>query len=325
MTFKKNPLKKNHWGLIFTSAFALFSMFFGSGNLVFPITVGKESGGHYLFASLGILFTGVVVPFLGVWAMMLYRGEIDEFFSCFGKKGIFLFSFFALALMGPFGVLARCLTVAHGALLLLFPQVSLPLSSFAMCALVYVLAINKNRIVSTLGTILTPFLLGAIALIAYFGLKGADLQEEGTISSWDALANGFFQGYQTMDLLAAFFFSQFMIKYLQQKLSEKGMQSESLLPLFYKSSFFGALILSAVYVALVLLGTVNAEFLTGVPPQAMLGAIAMSTLGSMAAPCVSVAVIFACLTTAIVLASLFADFVRSNIAKEKFPIRTHIS
>ncbi|MBA2728840.1 MAG: branched-chain amino acid transport system II carrier protein, partial [Parachlamydiaceae bacterium] len=38
-----------------TTGFALFSMFFGSGNLVFPITVGQESQGHYLLAALGIV------------------------------------------------------------------------------------------------------------------------------------------------------------------------------------------------------------------------------------------------------------------------------
>lgn len=94
---------KNKWFVVSTG-FALFSMFFGSGNLVFPITVDQESEGHYLLAALGILFTGVVVPFLGVLGMMLYKGDIYSFFSCFGKKGTFLFSFLALALMGPFGV-----------------------------------------------------------------------------------------------------------------------------------------------------------------------------------------------------------------------------
>ncbi len=161
---------KNKW-LVVSTGFALFSMFFGSGNLVFPITVGQESEGHYLLAALGILFTGVVVPFLGVLGMMLYKGDIYSFFSCFGKRGTFLFSFLALALMGPFGVLARCLTVAHGALLLLLPNASLPLTSILMCVVIYFLAVNKNKIVTTLGTVLTPFLLLAIAMIAFFGLN----------------------------------------------------------------------------------------------------------------------------------------------------------
>ncbi len=306
---------KNKW-LVVSTGFALFSMFFGSGNLVFPITVGLNSEGHYILASLGILFTGVVVPFLGVLGMLLYKGDIYSFFSCFGKKGTLIFSFLALSLMGPFGVLARCLTVAHGALLLLLPNASLPLTSLCMCVVIYLFAANKNNIVTTLGTMLTPFLLLAIAVIAFFGLYQGDLPAETAAGGWIALKTGFFQGYQTMDLLAAFFFSQFVITHLHSKLSSDDSES-SLFKLFYKSSLIGAGILSLVYCALVLLGWTYSSLLFDVPPQEMLGIIAIESLGPIAAPCVCLAVLFACLTTAIVLASLFAEFLRTHVVKDK--------
>lgn len=306
---------KNKW-LVVGTGFALFSMFFGSGNLVFPITVGQESEGHYLLAALGILLTGVVVPFLGVLGMMLYKGDIYNFFNCFGRKGTFFFSFFALALMGPFGVFARCLTVAHGALLLLFPNASLPLTSLFMCTIIYFLAVNKNKIVTTLGTVLTPFLLLAITTIAFFGLSQGTVPGTTTSNGWNALKNGFFQGYQTMDLLAAFFFSQFVIKHLHSKFS-KNDEDPLLLKHFFKSSLIGAGILSSVYIALVLLGWIYSPLLTHVPPQEMLGMIAMESLGPIAAPCVCAAVLFACLTTAIVLASLFADFLRTEVTQDR--------
>lgn len=306
---------KNKW-LVLSTGFALFSMFFGSGNLVFPITVGQESEGHYLLAALGILSTGVLVPFLGVLGMMLYKGDLYQFFNCFGKKGTFLFSFLALALMGPFGVLARCLTVAHGALLLILPNASLPVTSFVLCTVIYFLTVNKTKIVTTLGTVLTPFLLLAIAMIAFFGLDQATLPETTNSNGWNALKNGFFQGYQTMDLLAAFFFSQFLIKHLHSMQSTHDGES-SLMTHFYKSSLIGAGILSSVYFALVLLGWVYSPLLNDTLPQEMLGVIAMESLGKIAAPCVCLAVLFACLTTAVVLASLFADFLRYEVAKDK--------
>ena len=93
---------KNAW-LVISTGFALFSMFFGSGNLVFPIAVGTECGGHCILAALGILLTGVVVPFLGVFGMLLYKGDLNSFFSYLGKPGIFLFSLLALSITGPFG------------------------------------------------------------------------------------------------------------------------------------------------------------------------------------------------------------------------------
>lgn len=307
--------------VVLSTGLALFSMFFGSGNLVFPITVGQESGGHFIFAALGILLTGVLVPFLGVLGITLYKGNLNEFFRCFGKKGIFLFSFLALALMGPFGVLARCLTVAHGALLLLLPNASLTVSSFCMCALIYLLTVNKNKIVTMLGSYLTPFLLLSIAAIAFFGLKEGSFPDSSeAVSGWFALKTGFFQGYQTMDLLAAFFFSKFVLNHLYAHFSSD-MDDLTLLKHFGKSSMVGAGILSLVYFALVILGWVYSPVLANTAPQEMLGVIATQALGSMAAPCVCLAVVFACLTTAIVLTSLFADFLRQEVTQGKMSNR----
>lgn len=302
---------KKKW-LVMSTGFALFSMFFGSGNLVFPITVGKESAGHYAFSALGIILTGVVVPFLGVFGMMLYKGSLQNFFSFFGKKGTFLFSFLALALMGPFGVLARCLTVAHGALMLVFPGLSLPVTSALLCLTIYLLVVNKNRVLTILGMVLTPFLLLSIAAIAFFGLNLGAPPLAADVNGFLAFKNGFFQGYQTMDLLAAFFFSQFVINQLYSEKCEP-----SPLTVFAKSALIGAGILSAVYFVLVLLGWIYSPLLTETAPQEMLGAIAMASLGSWAAPSVCIAVVFACLTTAMVLTSLFAEFLRCDVSQGK--------
>lgn len=302
--------------VILSTGFALFSMFFGSGNLVFPIAVGVESEGHYALASIGVLWTCVVFPLLGMFGMMLYKGSIHDFFGCFGKRGVFLFSLLALALMGPFGVLARCLTVIHGALLLLFPTIPLAVTSLTVCVIIFFLAANKNKIITILGTVLTPFLLLAIFAIAFFGLNQGTLVEAVNGSGLNAFKNGFFKGYQTMDLVASFFFSGFVIKHLYQATSS-GPDQESALKLFFRSSLIGAGLLYSVYFALVLLGWLYAPVLAQTPPQEMFGKIALESLGSMAAPCVCLAVIFACLTTAIALTSLFAEFLRHEVAHEK--------
>ena len=307
--------------LVLSTGFALFSMFFGSGNLVFPLTVGLESQGHYFIASLGVLSTCVIFPLLGMLGMMLYKGDLYAFFGCFGKKGAFLFSLLALSLMGPFGVLARCLTVIHGALLLLFPTVPLAVSSFGMCLVIYLFAANKTRIVTILGAVLTPFLLCSIAAIIFFALKQAPLTETINTGSFEAFKNGFFKGYQTMDLVASFFFSGFVIQHLYRAIlpSSEGTSSDKKAPLkfFMKASIVGACLLYLVYFGLVLLGWLYAPMLAQTPPQEMFGQIALASLGSMAAPFVCLAVIFACLTTAIALTSLFAEFLKSDVMQEK--------
>lgn len=307
---------KKEWLVVLSAGFALFAMFFGSGNLVFPIAVGQESGGHFIVASLGVLCTCVIFPLLGMLGMTLYKGNIQEFFGCFGKKGVFLFSLLALSLMGPFGVLARCLTVIHGAVVLIIPTASLEMTSLFMCVAIYILSVNKNRIVNILGVVLTPFLLLAIAAIVFFSLNHSALTEQAGFDGLSAFKNGFFKGYQTMDLVASFFFSGFVIKHLYNSQTSK-TDDKSILKLFLKASLVGAGLLYSVYFSLVLLGWLYAPILASVPPQEMFGRIALESLGTMAAPCICVAVIFACLTTAIALTSLFAEFLKQEIAQEK--------
>ncbi len=299
--------------LIISTGLAMFSMFFGSGNLVFPLVVGQMSGGHFGLATVGILLTGVLVPFLGILALLLFNGNSNEFFGRLGKPAIFWFPLIALSLMGPFGVLARCITVAHGAFRLLLPETPLWLFSVASCAVIFLLTIRKNRIVPLLGSILTPLLLISLAAIAFFGLRSVELPEAAANGAWSSFKNGIFQGYQTMDLLAAFFFSAFVIKHLQD---HKTKNNESV-PIFFSASLIGAGLLSVIYFVLVLLGAMYAPHLADIPPQEMLGYVAQASLGPWAAPVVCIAVVLACLTTAIVLTSLFADFLRKEVTKEK--------
>lgn len=304
--------------VVFITGFALFSMFFGSGNLVFPIMAGQESSGALFFSALGFLLTGVAVPFLGVFGMLLYKGDLSQFFNCLGKRATFWFSLFALAIMGPFGVLARCLTVAHGSLRLLLPDASLPITSLLLCGVIFILTMNKNKIVTLLGTILTPLLLLSLAAIAFFGLRDGTWPAATNQTGWEALKLGFFQGYQTMDLLAAFFFSTFVIKHLQKFTSSTAApNNHNALKIFIQSSFVGAAVLSLVYIALVILGGKHSDLLTNTPPQEMLGAIAMAVLGPIAAPAICLTVVLACLTTAIVLTSLFADFLQKEVCNQQ--------
>ncbi len=293
-------------------------MFFGSGNLVFPLVVGQMSEGHFTLAALGILLTGVLVPFLGILVMLLFNGSSSDFFGRLGKPATFWFPLFALSLMGPFGVLARCITVAHGAFKLLTPSLSLWQFSLISCAVIFLLTIRKNRIVPLLGSVLTPVLLLSLAAIAFFGLKSADLPTTVTGSAWSSFKNGILQGYQTMDLLAAFFFSAFVIKHLKDRQTEETRS----LSVFFKASLIGAGLLSLIYSVLVLLGAIYAPELAQVEPQEMLALVAEKAIGPLAAPIVCCAVVLACLTTAIVLASLFAEFLKKEVTKDRINLST---
>lgn len=303
--------------LVISTGFAMFSMFFGSGNLVFPIAVGQESFGHYLWGFLGIFLTGVLVPFLGIIAMLLNKGSTTSFLNGLGRIGTFWFPLMALSLMGPFGVLARCITVAHGSFRILFPESSLVLFSLIFCFVIYLATVRQNKIVPLLGTILTPILLLSLAAIVVCGMAfGTNTAEVVPGTVYSAFKTGFFQGYQTMDLLAAFFFSTFVIKHLESN-AGADLEWRTLWKVFLKSSLVGAGLLATVYLSLVFLGNVYAANLSNIAPEEFLGRIAALAMGSQAAPVVCVAVVLACFTTAMVLAVLFADFLQKEVVKDK--------
>lgn len=317
LTPNSDTILKNK-AIILSTGFAIFSMFFGSGNLVFPLVVGQLSEGHYLMAALGILLTGVVVPFLGILAMLLFNGDQHQFFSRLGKPATFLIPLLCLSIMGPFGVQARCMTVAHGAFRMLLPDLPLWLFSAFFSLIVFFLTIRKSKIVPILGSALTPLLLASLAAIVWCSIRSVELPASPLThgTPWHSFFHGIFQGYQTMDLLAAFFFSAFVIKHLQKKTQSN---PSSTLPIFLKSSLLGAGLLAAIYFFLVLIGAMYSVQLASIPPEEMLGFVAKQSLGAIATPIVCATVALACLTTAVVLASLYSDFLRKEVFKERIP------
>ncbi len=47
----------------------VFGMFFGAGNLIFPVQLGQMAGSHWVLATAGFLITGTVVPYLAMLAV----------------------------------------------------------------------------------------------------------------------------------------------------------------------------------------------------------------------------------------------------------------
>lgn len=305
--------------LLITAGFAMFAMFFGSGNLVFPLSIGTKSLDQFPFAICGLILTAVIVPFLGLIGIILYDGKLKSFFSSIGRGPAFLLTFVMLALLGPFGVVPRCILVSYGSLQYFIPQVSaLPLFSLAFCFITLLVIWNHNKIVSILGKVLTPWLILGIFTIIVAGLWFSQPTAVGDIESTEAFKLGLFQGYQTMDLLAAFFFSATIFEFLRGKIKSDNNQKSVLIKTSIIASIIGAGLLAFVYFGFVSLGAKYQPLLINTPPEKMLSAIANHTLGSLGAPIIGTTAVLACLTTASILAMLFAEFVSERIFRNKF-------
>lgn len=304
--------------LVFVAGFAMFSMFFGSGNLVFPLMVGMQSLDQYHTASTGLIITGVMLPFIGLVAMTYYAGNRQLFFKSLGGPAAFVLAFAMLSLMGPFGVLPRCIIVAHGGVDLVFGGLSAPIFNAVFSILTGFLAWQRTKIIDIIGTFLTPFLLGGIIGLILWGVYGVETPAVSDMSNVDAFKIGLNQGYQTMDLLAAFFFSATTVAYIASQLKTHD-QKRRLEGLSLTACAIGAFLLVAVYVGFVYLGATYAPMLEGVEPEKLLVVVAQASLGPLAIPMSATIIGLACLTTSTILASLFADFLQKDMLQEKIP------
>jgi LIVCS family branched-chain amino acid:cation transporter len=83
---------------IFVLGFSIFAMFFGSGNLVFPMQIGSICLNHWAVGFLGLLVSGIIIPFAGVFAIKRYQGSYDRFFKELGFGANIIIPFILLSL-----------------------------------------------------------------------------------------------------------------------------------------------------------------------------------------------------------------------------------
>ena len=307
---------------VLVAGFAMFSMFFGSGNLVFPLWVGVETTSQFLVASLGLMVTAILLPFLGLLSMTMFNGDRREFFSHVGKWPALLLSFSMLCLMGPFGVMPRCLIVGYGGVKLMFPDLSMQVFNALSCVAIAVMVWRPNRIVDLLGKVLTPVLLLGIVVISVMGLAYGPDVATSSMASFEAFEAGLSQGYQTMDLLAAFFFAAAAVNYLKTKTAQNS--NASLVKMSVVACVIGASLLAIVYGGFVSLGAKFSHTLAQVSPESMLVMVAKSTLGDFAVPIAGSTIALACLTTAVVLTTLFADFLTEDLSGGRIPRKVSV-
>lgn len=296
----------------------MFSMFFGAGNLVFPLALGQYAQDHNFYAILGLLITAVGVPFLGLIAMTLYDGDYKKFFEKIGVVPGFLVTVIIMGLIGPFGAIPRCVAFSYSTIKLYLPGISLPMFSFLSCLIILAFTYKKNSVVDVLGKILTPILLVSLVIIIGKGIYSSPVPPIADHSDWTIFVHGLKEGYQTMDLIGAFFFSAVALACLRQDIDNSDAVNYKKLAIqSFKASAIGAFLLSIIYIGFSFVSAYHSEHLSGLPADELAGMIAMHVLGPYAGIVACLAVALACLTTAIALVVVFADFINQDISKGK--------
>lgn len=288
---------------------ALFAMFFGAGNLIFPLFLGQVAKDQWIAAAFGFFLTAVVLPLSAVFAMVVYKGNYTNFFSVLGKTGGLLVALTLLTVWIPLGSGPRCATLAYASLL---PYMENPpsvwLFNFLYCATIFWLVFKKNRLLDVLGYVLTPLLLACLGLIIFQGVSFTELDPNWQVEP-GMLVRGLKEGYNTMDLIAAFFFSASVIDILKRASNDESKSLKTTL----KASLFGAFLLAIVYFGLICLSISHVDVLQGVPKDQLLVLVSKKVLGPQLGIIASLSVFLACFTTSVALSSVFTDFLHQKI------------
>lgn len=265
---------------------------------------------------MGLLITAVVMPFAGVFAMILFDGNYRGFFDRLGKVPGFLLALAVITLLGPLGSTPRCIALTYSTLKSSIPSLE-PISFSALACLVILLfTIRKNHILKLLGWILTPLLLGTLGAIVGLGLfTSAELQASDV--EGNMFLHGLQEGYNTMDLLAAFFFSSTILAILKERIADEDDHLRSYIHLSLQASLIGAFLLALVYIGFSFVAAFHGQDLAVDSKEELLTAISLKIAGPAAGLLVGTTITLACLTTAIALISVFSDFVQKEVFNQK--------
>ncbi|MDY5212510.1 branched-chain amino acid transport system II carrier protein [Intestinibacter sp.] len=299
---------------IIITGFALFAMFFGAGNLIFPPYLGVITGDKFLVGFLGFIIADVGLSLLAILAAAKTDGDTEKVFGRAGKLFAVILGSAIMICLGPLLAIPRtAATTFEMGVSPIVPGFNSVLFSTIFFAITLALTIKPSKVVDIIGSYLTPALLVCLLVIIAIGIINpiGSLNEA---SIQNVFNEGILQGYQTLDALGAICLSAVLIKSLVQK----GYKEEKdRVGILLKSGFIAAIGLAVVYGGLTYLGaTVSSVYDSTVSQSTLIVAITIALLGTPGKIILSLIVTLACLTTAIGLTSATAEYF-STLTKNK--------
>ncbi|OFI06953.1 branched-chain amino acid transport system 2 carrier protein [Clostridium acetireducens DSM 10703] len=294
--------------------FALFAMFFGAGNLIFPPYLGHLVGDQVLIGIIGFLITGVGLPLSGIIACAKCNGTFSEISSRVGKIFSLVATSALVIAIGPMLAVPRtAATTFELGVHPVFPSVSPVISSIVYFGIVLFFVLRPSAIVDNIGKILTPALLVMLSVIIIKGI----VNPIGTITPTDfqgTFSKSLLEGYQTMDVMTSVMFASIILASIRSK----GYEESEVTKVTVKSAVVAVGGLAFIYGGLMYLGAqTTTMFPKDVARTELLTEIVRLDLGSIGSVILGIAVGLACLTTAIGLISTGAEFFSEKIFNKK--------
>ena len=293
----------------------LFGMFFGAGNLIFPVYMGQLSGANSIPAIIGFCMTGVGLPLLGIAAIGISKSE--GLFDASKKVSTWFSYFFTVILylsIGPLFAIPRTATVSFTTGITPFitagqTQLGLFIYTLIFFALVLLFSLRPSKIMTWIGKYINSiflvllFCLLALSFIKPIGSFTSVQPTDSYISQ--PFFTGLLEGYNTMDALASLAFAIVLINAIKEFHIK---DAKEIAKITLKSGVIAVALMALIYFGLTILGA-QSVLLQGASEN---GGVALAILskhyyGSVGNVLLAGIMIFACLKTAIGLVTSCAE------------------
>lgn len=202
---------RRHWGQLLVVSSLIFGMFFGSGNLIFPVHLGQMAGGHWFTAALGFAISGSLFPLLAILAVVVTKSDgLYDLAKPVGRHYAALFLILVHLTIGPFFGTPRTAATAYEMALQpflpkRFDTVGMLIFTALFFGAAYRLATHQNNLVKVVGKYLNAGFLAMLAVIFVVAfitpMGGLDHAATAAYQS-NAPISGFLEGYNTVDAVA---------------------------------------------------------------------------------------------------------------------------
>lgn len=325
MELSEKKLKTRDYVVI---ASLLFGLFFGAGNLIFPLHLGQLAGANWFPAMLGFLVTAVALPLLGLLAIAATHAEgVYDIGRPLGRFFALAFMVLIHATIGPMFGTPRTATASFttGVLPMLpkeWAQVGLLVFSALFFAAAFFLSYKERKITTAVGKILNPVFLVLLFFVFFIGFShpmGNPATQTVTAAYKNAsFMNGFLQGYNTMDALAALAFGVTVVtavRGLGLKNDDDVAKSTA------KAGVMATSWIGLIYVALILLGSMSlAHFKLSPEGGTAFNQVVTYYFGAAGHAVLATLLTLTCLTTAVGLVAAFAQDFHRHFPKVSYRV-----
>ncbi|MGX7414532.1 branched-chain amino acid transport system II carrier protein [Aerococcus christensenii] len=303
---------------ILVMGFALFAMFFGSGNVLFPPYLGMIAGKQWLPASLAYLISDILMAMLAIIVMVKSDGRLSAITGRIGEKASHFLNLVVMLCICPLFVVPRSSAATFDVIAPLFglsnSKISVLIFTAIFFILVYYLTAVPSKVMSIIGNILTPILLISIAVLVVKGVFTPAGELAATPHAESVIQEGIITGYHSMDLFGSLNLGLVIIA---TAYSRGYRQKEEMIEVVKKSTIICAALLVLITFGLAYLGSTSSQIFDQSASQSTL-IYKISTLlfGQIGGTIVALTVGLACFTTA---SGLIAG--TANYFEEVLPVK----